>query len=319
MRHRPRGTESTVDRDGPPGERLSLRRRSFTRRRAEPRVDAPDSTELLSAEAVAAQLAPREPVPPLDAPTIRQWLWGRGFYVPGDARHVLELVRSLALEPAMGLLDAAAGLGGPARVIAEEYGVTVSALERDPDLARRGMEMSAASGLRKQAPVKVLHPETFELRAATFDRVLAREATDMVQDKERFLRVLVLALKPPGQLLMTDFVIEPSSAERPALGAWAALQPHRPMLWSLRQYSDCLRSLGLELRMPEDMTDAYKRQILGGWDNLLQTVNLRSLPRADRLAIVDELEHWVRTITALDSGALKMYRFHALPGPVPRR
>jgi SAM-dependent methyltransferase len=318
MRHRPRGTPSTVDQDGPPPERLSSLSRRFSGGGAVSGID-PSELDFPSTEAVAALLAPRDPLPPLDSVTIRQWLWGRGFYSPGHAAHVLDLVQPLALEPAMTLLDAAAGLGGPARAIGEAFGVAVSALERDPDLARRGTEISAAFNAQKQALLRVLDPETFELRVGAFDRVLAREATYMVQDKERFLRVLVLALRPQGRLLMTDFVLEPAHGEPPPLAAWAALQPHRPTLWSLRQYCDCLRNLGLELRVPEDMSEAYKGQILAGWDNLLQTVDLRSLPRAHRTALVDELERWMRTVAALDSGSLRVYRFTALGGPALRR
>jgi SAM-dependent methyltransferase len=309
MRHRPSGTASTVDRDGPSLEEPSPRAGAFSRPRVNPgqRIDLKG---LPPAEVVAAQLAPREPVPPLDLVTIRQWLWGRGFYLPGDLRHVLQLVQPLALMPSMTLLDVAAGLGGAARAIAQEYGVSVTAIERDEELARRSAAIAA--GMAKPAAVKVFDPEGFELRVGTFDRVLAREATYMVDDKERFLRVLSLGLRPEGRLLMTDFVVEPSLAERPALDAWSALQPRRPRLWGLRQYSDCLRGLGLDLRLPEDMTLAYKAQIISGWDNLLQTVDLRSLPRDHRSVVLAEAERWMNTISAFDAGILKVYRFTAL-------
>jgi hypothetical protein len=38
------------------------------------------------------------------------------------------------------------------------------------------------------------------------------------------------------------------------------------------------------------------------------------LPKQHLLAIVDEAERWVRTIAALDGGALRAYRFYALAG-----
>ena len=106
---------------------------------------------------------------------------------------------------------------------------------------------------------------------------------------------------------------------RPELAAWAALQPRAPSLWSLRQYSDCFLSLGLELRVPEDISAAYKSWIVDGWTRLLRTVDLRSLPRDHRLAVVAEAERWAPTVAALDSGALRMYRFHVLAGPVRTR
>jgi SAM-dependent methyltransferase len=269
-----------------------------------------------SVAAMAARLAPGEPAPPPDPLTIRQWLWGPGFHTPGTAEDVLALAQPFGATAATRLLDVAAGLGGAARAISAQSGAYVSALERDPDLARRGRAMSLAAGRQKQVPVGHMDPETLELRAGTFDGILGREATHLVIDKERFLRVLLLGLRPRGQLLLTEFVVEPALAARPELAAWAALQPREPLLWSLRQYSDCFLSLGVELRVPEDISAAYKRQIVDGWQRLLRTVDLRSLPRGHRLAVVAEAERWMPAVAALDSGALHMYRFHMLAGPV---
>ena len=281
------------------------------------RVRASAEPDRVSVAAMAARLAPAgEPAAPPDSLTIRQWLWGPGFHTPGTAEDVLRLAEPFGATASTQLLDVAAGLGGAARAIAAQSGAYVSALERDPDLARRGRAMSLAAGRQKQVPVGQMDPETLELRAGTFDGILGREATHLVIDKERFLRVLLLGLRPRGQLLLTEFVVEPALAARPELAAWAALQPREPLPWTLRQYSDCFLGLGVELRVPEDISAAYKRWIVDGWARLLRTVDLRSLPRAHRLAVLAEAERWMPTVAALDSGALRMYRFHMLAGPV---
>ena len=275
----------------------------------------PDA-ERASVAAMAARLAPGEPAAAPDPLTIRQWLWGPGFHIPGTAEDVLELARPFAANAATRLLGVAAGLGGAARAIAMQSGAYVSALERDPDLARRGRALSIAAGRQKQVPVGHMDPETLELRAGAFDGIIGREASHLVRDKERFLRVLVLGVRPRGQLLLTEFVAEPALAGRPELAAWAALQPREPSLWTLRQYSDCFLSLGVELRVPEDISAAYKSWIVDGWVRLMRTVDLRSLPRGHRLAVVAEAERWMPTVAALDSGALRLYRFHVVVGPV---
>ncbi|HXY98959.1 MAG TPA: methyltransferase domain-containing protein [Stellaceae bacterium] len=255
-----------------------------------------------------------EPVAPLDPLVIRQWLWGPGFHLPGNAEYVLNLVKPFAANPAMSMLDVAAGLGGAARAIADAFGTYVTGLERDPELARRGMEMSVAAGKQRHAPISVIDPETFELRTGAFDCILGRGATYMVQDKERFMRVLILGLKQRGQLLLTDYVLEPKLAKRPELAMWLALQPHPPSLWTLRQYTDCFKSLGFDVRITEDITHSVKLQIVLGWDNLVQTVDIKALPKPHKLQIVAEAERWVKTIIALDGGVVKAYRFYALAG-----
>lgn len=257
---------------------------------------------------------PGEPVVPLEPLALRQWLWGPGFHQPGNAEYVLNLVKPFALNPAMSVLDVAAGLGGPARAISEAFGTYITGLERDPELARRGMEMSVAAGKQRHAPITQIDPETFELRTGAFDCILARGATYMIQDKERFMRVLILGLKQRGQLLLTDFVVDPALAKRPELALWTGLQPLKPTLWTLQQYADCFKSLGFDVRITEEITHDYKMQIVLGWDNLVQTVNIKTLPKPHKLQIVSEAERWVKTIIALDAGVVKAYRFYALAG-----
>jgi hypothetical protein len=269
-----------------------------------------------TAAALPLDVAPgtSEEVPPLGTLAVRQWLWGEGFVVPGNADFVLKLVKPLAPTPAMSLLDVAAGLGGPARAIAQAFDTYVTGLERDHELAQRGMALSVAHGRQKRAPISVIDPEAFELKPGTFDGILARGATYMVQDKERFMRVLILGLKPHAAVVLTDYVLEPGLADRPELGLWAALQPHKPSLWTVQQYVDCFKSLGFDVHITEDITHDFKQQIILGWDHLIQTVDIKSLPRQHKLVIVSEAEHWVKTIMALDAGVVKANRFYVVAG-----
>jgi SAM-dependent methyltransferase len=291
--------------------------RIVARLRGEQPPSTPGTAAPLEAQLGVKAPAPRrtgEPQAPLDPLTVRQWLWGPGFIVPGTAEYVLGLVKPFAANPAMSILDIAAGLGGPARLIADAFGTYITGFERDPETAVRGMAMSVAAGKQKHASISVMNPETLELKTGAFDCILGRGATYAVEDKERFMRVLIMGLKPRGQLLLTDYVVDPALAQRPELAAWQALEPFPPALWNVQQYTDCLKSLGFDIRITEDISGQYKAQIVLGWDTLLQSVDIRKLPRAHQLTVLDEAERWVKTIVALDSGALKVFRFYALAG-----
>lgn len=267
-----------------------------------------DQTPLLLTERVP------EDAPPPDRIAIAQWLWGAGYHIPGGEEYVLNLVKPFALNPAMSMLDITAGLGGTARAIAAAFGTYVTGLERDDELARRGMEMSTLQGMQKRAPITSYDPDKLELRAGGFDCILGREATYAVADKKRFLETVRQSLKERGQLLLIDFVAEPKAGVRPELSVWERQQRVPPQLWTVGQYTECLGALAFEIRVTEDTTDQYRREILAGWGKMLHTVDFRSLPRKHVLAIVDEAERWVHTIAALESGALKVYRFLALAG-----
>ena len=272
-----------------------------------------------SAEPSRMVAAPAREEPPLDAPTLAQWLWGAGFHIPGGEEHVLNLVKPFALNPAMSMLYVGAGLGGGARAIATKFATYVTALEGDDGLARRGMEMSTLQGMQRRAPVTVFDPETLELRPHSFDCILARQSTYTVAKKEPFLKLLVTSLKPRGHLLITDYVVAPK-ASGPALEGWLRQRRRPAHLWTAAQYDQCLTGLGLDSRVTEDTTGKLRQLILSGWAQMINTIDLHSLPKQHLLAIVDEAERWVRTIEAIDAGSLRMYRFYALAsaGPGPR-
>jgi cyclopropane fatty-acyl-phospholipid synthase-like methyltransferase len=251
-------------------------------------------------------------IAPLSRMTVAQWLWGDGFVMPGDAAYVLELVKPFGLTPAMSTLDLSAGLGGPSRVIAQAFGTYVTGLERSPERAKRGMEMSTEANLAKRATIIHYDPESLELRANSFDCVIARGSTYNVVEKERLLRVVHQGMKQRSQLVLNEFVIDPVIGERPEIAAWMARETHPPVLWTVREYADCLTSLGFDIRVAEDITTVYRSMIVAGWARLLNEVDLKALAKQHRLTVIDEAELWMRRIAALECGALKVFRIYAL-------
>ena len=249
----------------------------------------------------------------LDSVTARQWLWGEGFVAPGGREHVLALAAPLRLGPGMSLLDVSAGIGGAVRALAQDFRIDAAGLERDLELARIGMALSVDRRLARRAPVGVYDPESFDLPAARYDCVLAREASYALREKERFWRVVMQGLRPEGALVATEFA-RTQGGDRGALERWAPPSKHKPLLWTLERYEDCLKSLGFEIREIVDMTDEYRALVLAGWTRLMQRPELHRIPRAAFGPIIDEAERSMRTVQAFDAGALRLLRFHAIAG-----
>ncbi len=272
----------------------------------------PSVTPAAPPPAMTAQPEREAVVVPLDRSTIGQWLWGEGFVSPGDEQYVLEMVKPFGLTPAMSMLDLSAGLGGPARVIAKAFGTYVTGLERSPERAKRGMAMSVRANLAKRATISQYNPETIELRPNSFDCILGRGTTYSIVEKERLFRVVYQGLKQRGQLLFNEFVVDPAFADRPALAAWMARESFPPALWSIEQYQDCLTSLGFDIRVVADVTAVYRSMIVAGWARMLKEVDLKAMSRSHLIAVINEAELWMLRIAALQSGALHVYRVHAI-------
>ena len=282
----------------------------FRRRRDSAAEESPPPAQV----AATSDAAARPSAAPPDPLTVREWLYGPGCVIPGDPDYVVDLAKPFHLEPSMTMLDMSAGLGGPARAVAKAFKTYVAGFERDPDLVRRANDICTAQGLGRQVQISAFDPEGFELRAGHYDHALAREATYNIAQKERFLRVLNQAIKPFGQLIMLDFVRDRSAGEPQQLPAWEATQRLKPLLWTQAQYADCLKSLGFDLRIANDVTADYRRLLLRAWQGFLGGETLRHIKSRQAAPVIDEAERSMRTIAALDSGALKFFYFVALAG-----
>jgi hypothetical protein len=252
------------------------------------------------------------PKPALDPFQFAQWLWGEGFLSPGGEEYVCALLKPCGLTSAMSMLDLSAELGGGPRAVAKVFGAYVTGLERSFEAAQKGMALSKAAKLEKKASVAHYDPDTVELRRNAFDCVFGRTATYTLAGKERLLRVIREGMKANGQLLLTEFVLDPAAPPSPALAAWRSIEPAEPQLWTVAQYRDCLSSLGFDLRVVDDGTDAYRTLIVQGWKRLLDEVDLRTLAKPQLFTIVDAAESWMRRLAALDSGCLRLYRLYAM-------
>jgi ubiquinone/menaquinone biosynthesis C-methylase UbiE len=283
----------------PPAKRPGVFER--LRDRARRRARAAAASEPAAAQATA-----------LDPLAIRQRLYGRGYIIPGDAAFVLELVAPFRLNGSSAMLDLAAGLGGPARTVAQAFHAQVTGLEREYERAQQGNAISAALGAAPLVRLKACDPETLELDAARFDCALGREATYAVAEKERFLRVVAQALRTRGQIVLTDFALDRSAGERDELGAWSAGLARPVSLWTAAQYADCFKSLGFRLQRADDISALYRRQIVAAWAGYLRAGDIKSLPAPHVEAMLAEAEACLRTVAALESGALKYHRFEAI-------
>src|SRR5262249_54080911 len=137
-------------------------------------------------------------------------------------------------------------------------------------------------------------------------------STYNVAEKERMLRVIHQGMKPRSQLMLTEFTLDPTVGEKPQLAAWIAKESYPPSLWTIEQYTDCLTSLGFDIRVSEDITGTYRSMIVAGWARMLNEVDLKGMVKQHRLTVIDEAELWMRRIAALECGALKVYRIYAL-------
>ena len=259
----------------------------------------------------------QDAVPPDDADPrsarleIMQQIWGKGMSGPGDEEYILRLVKPLGLNPAHTVIDVGAGLGGGTRLIAEKFDIWITGLESDHEIADEGMALSTMAGLAKRAPIHYFDMDRYEFRENSTDCVISKEALFAVKDKERLLKEIIRMMRPRGQLLFTDYVLAENADER-AVYNWTEGEPKRPYAWTMRDYEATLTEARLDIRIKEDITDEVYGIITGSWARFLSSLKGRRVERDAATAIDSAVELWTRRTRAIDAGALRICRFHAL-------
>jgi cyclopropane fatty-acyl-phospholipid synthase-like methyltransferase len=247
-------------------------------------------------------------------------VWGEGYVTPGGAEQVKKLLPLMELDKKKSVLVLGAGLGGVNQTIVEATGAWVTGLECDPELAKLGHESMVRANLKRQAPVRFNDLEHLEMKAKSIDAALSFEGTDTVTDKQSLFSGVVDALRVHGELYFSTLALPDTNAPNDIVKLWLASEPSSatPHPWPVEATQALLTSLNMEVRPVEDQTADYRRWVMGGFMNFLS-----NLKKAELLEIAQDLmseaEYWTARIKAIDSGGLKMVRFHAIKLPEKRK
>jgi protein-L-isoaspartate O-methyltransferase len=239
-------------------------------------------------------------------------LFDRGIMKPGGHEYALELAKPLALDETMSCLEIGARIGGTARVLADKFGVWVTALEQDGELALLGMERSVATGSQKKVPVQQYDPLAPEFRSKYFNVVYSFGEMFVIDKKDTFLLKLTESLREQGQLLITDYVVTAKADESSAnYRSWVEKEDEKPHPWTADRYKDVLGKLRFDIRIAKDETELHVQQIKSAWMILLAELQKSGLDPDFAAFLEDDMEMWMRRVKMLENGELAYYRFYA--------
>lgn len=245
-----------------------------------------------------------------DRVQVTEKIWGDGFSTPGAADFIPTVVKPFGLNPAMSVLDIGAGLGGATRTMAQQFGAWVTGVEQNPVLAEAGMARSTKAGLARQAPIQLMDLETFRWPKRV-DAIFSKDTLYTVRNKDGLIDAMEAALKPRGQMLFTDYVLESAKDRSREVEAWHQHEPVEPNVWTVEQTVSALQQRNLDIRIAEDNTELHRATVLAAIQALVNHLETVSMDRETKLAVMEEVELWARRIAALERG-LKMYRFYAM-------
>jgi ubiquinone/menaquinone biosynthesis C-methylase UbiE len=162
------------------------------------------------------------------------------------------LAKRARITPGSQVADFCAGMAGPARYLAHQYGAVVTCIELNPHRAAGAAELTRRVGLARR--VRIMRGDVMctALAADSMDAVISQEALLHVPDKRAALAEAYRVLRRGGRLVFTDWAqhqpLQPSDAQ----SLWRGIAAQSVQTFST--YQQLLRDVGFHNVSSEDLT-----------------------------------------------------------------
>lgn len=240
-------------------------------------------------------------------------IWGEGFLGPGGIEETLTLAKPLGLNETHSVINLGAGLGGATRALAAASGAWVTGYEADPALAAAAQALSEKHKVEKKAEIRPLDLAAPQIRKGYYHHGLALEALWRIPDKAAMIAALVGAVKPQGQVVLTDLALgAPSPSAERSFAAWARLEGATPCLTGEKTMTAMLAKEGLDVRICEEITPRHIAQTIASWAGFVEELKRDRPARPFAARVVEEAERCMRRVELLRTGRLRLLRWHAI-------
>jgi sarcosine/dimethylglycine N-methyltransferase len=164
-----------------------------------------------------------------------------------------DLASAAALVPGERVLDLGCGIGGPARVFAGQYGVTVHGIDLSAPFIETGNYLNERCGLRDAVTLEVDDVTSRGFADSDFDAVFLQHVAMNIADRAALYRGAAAALKPNGRFATYDVVRGDGEIILPV--PWSR-EPATNHLLSVVETRAAIEAAGLVIDVCEDGTDA---------------------------------------------------------------
>jgi SAM-dependent methyltransferase len=184
-------------------------------------------------------------------------LMGEQIHVGGaDQTDILAKKVGLDRNKDIYLLDVCSALGGPARYLAENYGIKVVGLDITPEMIQEAQNRTDGKPYADKIEYRLGSALDIPAHAKVFDVVWGQDAWCYIRDKYRLLEEVHRVLKSGGILGFTDWIW--GSMEVPEVDADYLMEfMVFPNLETLDGYEKIIEDLGMKLEEKQDLSDDF--------------------------------------------------------------
>jgi sarcosine/dimethylglycine N-methyltransferase len=173
----------------------------------------------------------------------------------GGLAAVEALARRAEITRSTSVLDICAGLGGPARFLAQRFGCHVTGIDLNRGRCDAGRRLSKLVGLGRRVTMVNGDAQALPFRPGAFTAVVSQEGLLHVPDKAAVLGECARVLVPGGRIAFSDWIATSrlQDGERRRLNEWMAATT----LQGIPEYQALLARAGFTGILAEDLSTEW--------------------------------------------------------------
>ncbi|MEO0963200.1 MAG: hypothetical protein AAFY01_12345, partial [Pseudomonadota bacterium] len=274
----------------------------------QPETLFPYTTPSISAPASKGEVAADVPAPVTVEDgewqdKIRARIWGDDFALPGGDTVILNMAKVADMKTGDHAADILPGCLGPGRALSETFQTPVTCFFPPSEIEHY------ASAQQAGFDISVLDLDDPDFGIRGFDKLFCREVLCFVPGRETFLSKAGAGLRGGGHFVFNDVVTMNNAEENPAVKAWRAAEPVKPILYSMAEYTQHLTAARLETKSTANVSKSYVSLVEADWRRLMESLEADPLPPEGVDALMEEGRRWQARIAALKTGQVAVVRF----------
>ena len=189
-------------------------------------------------------------------------LMGEQIHVGGPEQTDL-LAKKIGIDKAqqnITLLDICSALGGPARHLAEKYGINVVGLDITPEMVLEAKKRTKGKPYASKIEYRIGSGLDIPAHLNSFEIVWGQDSWCYIRDKVRLIEETWRVLKSGGTLAFTDWIwgsVSVPEEESDALMEFMVF----PDLQTLNGYAELIKAVGYELVEKEDLQEDFAKHM----------------------------------------------------------
>jgi phosphoethanolamine N-methyltransferase len=230
-------------------------------------------------------------------------VWGEGFMAPGGRGNVVKMVEGLDLTGRT-VVDVGCGLGGPAFVLAEEFGARVVGIDLEEPLVERARARAEEKGLADRVRFQAVEVGPMPFEDASVDLVMSAGAYTQTEDKLSAFRDCLRVLVPGGSIRLYDWTHVGGDLSDD-MRRWIELEGLTYSLETQARYAELLEEAGFTDVAVEDGSAWYRRKAAEEYEEMKGPLFPKMVQVMGREQAEHFVEDWRAMVVVCQSGEMR--------------